>query len=145
MIGSVYKTQTFDKQGFHASIPPSFSLPSDLVSTGTLAPGAALGYTCRVPAHHVGPPATPLPPAAPSPTTRCPSGSGRRSQPTYGNSLYWTNWTLKRRGWALGHGLLWAGKNTWNTFLGALALPRILRHNSLSLCGKPDSQTHCCM
>ncbi|XP_063553045.1 ubiquitin-associated protein 2 isoform X14 [Gorilla gorilla gorilla] len=45
MTGSVYnKTQTFDKQGFHAGTPPSFSLPSALGSTGPLAPGAAPGY-----------------------------------------------------------------------------------------------------
>ncbi|XP_010210170.1 PREDICTED: LOW QUALITY PROTEIN: ubiquitin-associated protein 2-like [Tinamus guttatus] len=40
--GSVYnKTQTFDKQGFHAGTPPPFSLPSALGSTGPLNPGAA--------------------------------------------------------------------------------------------------------
>lgn len=45
MTGSVYnKTQTFDKQGFHAGTPPPFSLPSALGSTGPLAPGAAPGY-----------------------------------------------------------------------------------------------------
>uniref|UniRef100_G1N1T5 Ubiquitin associated protein 2 n=1 Tax=Meleagris gallopavo TaxID=9103 RepID=G1N1T5_MELGA len=43
--GSVYnKTQTFDKQGFHAGTPPPFSLPSALGSTGPLNPGAAPGY-----------------------------------------------------------------------------------------------------
>ncbi|KAM4708451.1 LOW QUALITY PROTEIN: ubiquitin-associated protein 2 [Discoglossus pictus] len=43
--GSVYnKTQTFDKQGFHAATPPPFSLPSALGSTGPLNPGAAAGY-----------------------------------------------------------------------------------------------------
>uniref|UniRef100_A0A8C0HSB6 UBAP2 n=1 Tax=Buteo japonicus TaxID=224669 RepID=A0A8C0HSB6_9AVES len=37
--GSVYnKTQTFDKQGFHAGTPPPFSLPSALGSTGSLIP-----------------------------------------------------------------------------------------------------------
>ncbi|OWK07121.1 UBAP2 [Cervus elaphus hippelaphus] len=45
MTGSVYnKTQTFDKQGFHAGTPPPFSLPSALGSTGPLGPGAAPGY-----------------------------------------------------------------------------------------------------
>uniref|UniRef100_A0A673VAH3 Ubiquitin associated protein 2 n=1 Tax=Suricata suricatta TaxID=37032 RepID=A0A673VAH3_SURSU len=45
MTGSVYsKTQTFDKQGFHAGTPPPFSLPSALGSTGPLAAGAAPGY-----------------------------------------------------------------------------------------------------
>ncbi|XP_069482956.1 ubiquitin-associated protein 2 isoform X3 [Ambystoma mexicanum] len=43
--GSVYnKTQTFDKQGFHAGTPPPFSLPSALGSAGPLNPGAAAGY-----------------------------------------------------------------------------------------------------
>ncbi|XP_063309885.1 ubiquitin-associated protein 2 isoform X4 [Pelobates fuscus] len=43
--GSVYnKTQTFDKQGFHAATPPPFNLPSALGSTGPLNPGAAAGY-----------------------------------------------------------------------------------------------------
>ncbi|EPY88902.1 hypothetical protein CB1_000146012 [Camelus ferus] len=42
--GSVYKTQAFDKQGFHAGTPPPFSLPLALGSPGPLAPGAAPGY-----------------------------------------------------------------------------------------------------
>ncbi|XP_036385211.1 ubiquitin-associated protein 2a isoform X2 [Megalops cyprinoides] len=43
--GSVYnKTQSFDKQGFHAGTPPPFSLPSALGGTGPLNPGAAPGY-----------------------------------------------------------------------------------------------------
>ncbi|MBN3298858.1 UBAP2 protein, partial [Amia calva] len=43
--GSVYnKTQSFDKQGFHAATPPPFSLPSALGGTGPLNPGAAPGY-----------------------------------------------------------------------------------------------------
>ncbi|KAI1885947.1 hypothetical protein AGOR_G00209000 [Albula goreensis] len=44
--GSVYtKTQSFDKQGFHAGTPAaSFSLPSALGSTGPINPPAAPGY-----------------------------------------------------------------------------------------------------
>lgn len=53
--GSVYnKTQTFDKQGFHAGTPPPFSLPSALGSTGPLNPGAA-GYA-PAPFLHILPP-----------------------------------------------------------------------------------------
>ncbi|XP_056587198.1 ubiquitin-associated protein 2a isoform X2 [Triplophysa dalaica] len=43
--GTVYnKTQTFDKQGFHAGTPPPFNIPSALGGTGPLTPGAAPGY-----------------------------------------------------------------------------------------------------
>ncbi|XP_072572286.1 ubiquitin-associated protein 2-like isoform X3 [Paramormyrops kingsleyae] len=44
--GSVYtKTQSFDKQGFHAATPAaSFSLPSALASGGPINPPAAAGY-----------------------------------------------------------------------------------------------------
>ncbi|XP_077004022.1 ubiquitin-associated protein 2 isoform X2 [Tamandua tetradactyla] len=105
MTGSVYnKTQTFDKQGFHAGTPPPFSLPSALGSTGPLAPGAAPGY--------VPPPFLHILPAHQQPHSQllhhhlppdAQSGSGQRSQPsslqpktqaskpTYGNSPYWTN------------------------------------------------------
>ncbi|XP_076791277.1 ubiquitin-associated protein 2 isoform X2 [Arvicanthis niloticus] len=105
MTGSVYnKTQTFDKQGFHAGTPPPFSLPSALGSTGPLAPGAAPGYA-PAPFLHIMP-------AHQQPHSQllhhhlpqdAPSGSGQRSQPsslqpksqaskpTYGNSPYWTN------------------------------------------------------
>ncbi|XP_021461134.2 ubiquitin-associated protein 2 isoform X3 [Oncorhynchus mykiss] len=38
------KTQSFDKQGFHAGTPPPFSLPSALGGTGPLNPGGAPGY-----------------------------------------------------------------------------------------------------
>ncbi|XP_072108421.1 ubiquitin-associated protein 2a isoform X2 [Mobula birostris] len=44
MTGSVYKTQSFDKQGFHAGTPPPFNLPSALGGTGTLNHSAATGY-----------------------------------------------------------------------------------------------------
>ncbi|XP_046313097.1 ubiquitin-associated protein 2 isoform X3 [Marmota monax] len=104
MTGSVYKTQTFDKQGFHAGTPPPFSLPSALGSTGPLAPGAAPGYAPPpflhiLPAHQQ-PHSQLLHHHLPQDTQ---SGSGQRSQPsslqpksqaskpTYGNSPYWTN------------------------------------------------------
>ncbi|KAM5299660.1 LOW QUALITY PROTEIN: ubiquitin-associated protein 2 [Ctenodactylus gundi] len=104
MTGSVYKTQTFDKQGFHAGTPPPFSLPSALGSTGPLAPGAAPGYAP--------PPFLHILPAHQQPHSQllhhhlpqdAQSGSGQRSQPsslqpksqaskpTYTNSPYWTN------------------------------------------------------
>ncbi|XP_069909501.1 ubiquitin-associated protein 2 isoform X19 [Oryctolagus cuniculus] len=105
MSASVYnKTQTFDKQGFHAGTPPPFNLPSALGSTGPLAPGAAPGYAPPPFLHILPPHQQPhsqllhhhLPQDAQS-------GSGQRSQPsslqpksqaskpTYGNSPYWTN------------------------------------------------------
>uniref|UniRef100_A0A2K5JJD4 UBA domain-containing protein n=1 Tax=Colobus angolensis palliatus TaxID=336983 RepID=A0A2K5JJD4_COLAP len=105
MTGSVYnKTQTFDKQGFHAGTPPPFSLPSALGSTGPLAPGAAPGYAP--------PPFLHILPAHQQPHSQllhhhlpqdAQSGSGQRSQPSslqpksqaskpaYGSSPYWTN------------------------------------------------------
>ncbi|XP_006143171.1 ubiquitin-associated protein 2 isoform X1 [Tupaia chinensis] len=104
MTGSVYnKTQTFEKQGFHAGTPPPFSLPSALGSTGPLAPGAAPGYAP--------PPFLHILPAHQQPHSQllhhlpqeAQSGSGQRSQPsslqpksqaskpTYSNSPYWTN------------------------------------------------------
>ncbi|XP_023400959.2 ubiquitin-associated protein 2 isoform X2 [Loxodonta africana] len=104
MTGSVYKAQTFDKQGFHAGTPPPFSLPSALGSTGPLTPGAAPGY--------VPPPFLHILPAHQQPHSQllhhhlpqdAQSGSGQRSQPSslqpksqgskpaYGNSPYWTN------------------------------------------------------
>ncbi|XP_058551082.1 ubiquitin-associated protein 2 isoform X5 [Neofelis nebulosa] len=105
MTGSVYsKTQTFDKQGFHAGTPPPFGLPSALGSTGPLAAGAAPGY--------VPPPFLHILPAHQQPHSQllhhhlpqdAQSGSGQRSQPSslqpksqaskpaYGNSPYWTN------------------------------------------------------
>ncbi|KAG5213113.1 hypothetical protein MJG53_003564 [Ovis ammon polii x Ovis aries] len=105
MTGSVYnKTQTFDKQGFHAGTPPPFSLPSALGSTGPLAPGAAPGYAPPpflhiLPAHQQ-PPSQLLHHHLPQDAQ---SGSGQRNQPSslqpksqaskpaYGNSPYWTN------------------------------------------------------
>ncbi|XP_053152972.1 ubiquitin-associated protein 2 isoform X1 [Hemicordylus capensis] len=103
--GSVYnKTQTFDKQGFHAGTPPPFSLPSALGSAGPLNPGAATGYAPGPFLHIL--------PAHQQPHSQMlhhhlqqdgPGGSGQRSQPSamqqksqatktaYGTSPYWTN------------------------------------------------------
>ncbi|XP_066843037.1 ubiquitin-associated protein 2-like isoform X2 [Anser cygnoides] len=103
--GSVYnKTQTFDKQGFHAGTPPPFSLPSALGSTGPLNPGAAPGYA-PAPFLHILP-------AHQQPYSQMlhhhlqqdgQGGSGQRNQPStmqqksqatktaYGTSPYWTN------------------------------------------------------
>ncbi|XP_066469540.1 ubiquitin-associated protein 2 [Tiliqua scincoides] len=103
--GSVYnKTQTFDKQGFHAGTPPPFSLPSALGSTGPLNPGAASGYA-PAPFLHILP-------AHQQPHAQLlhhhlqqdgQGGSGQRNQPSamqqksqatktaYGTSPYWTN------------------------------------------------------
>ncbi|XP_072849101.2 ubiquitin-associated protein 2 isoform X2 [Pogona vitticeps] len=103
--GSVYnKTQTFDKQGFHAGTPPPFSLPSALGSTGPLNPGGAPGYA-PAPFLHILP-------AHQQPHSQMlhhhlqqdgQGGSGPRSQPStmqqksqapktaYGTSPYWTN------------------------------------------------------
>ncbi|XP_040277105.1 ubiquitin-associated protein 2 isoform X3 [Bufo bufo] len=103
--GSVYnKTQTFDKQGFHAATPPPFTLPSALGSTGPLNPGAAAGYA-PAPFLHILP-------AHQQPHSQLlhhhlqqdgQGGSGQRSQPNsmqqktqanktaYTSSPYWTN------------------------------------------------------
>ncbi|KAM6230913.1 ubiquitin-associated protein 2 isoform 2-T2 [Porphyrio hochstetteri] len=103
--GSVYnKTQTFDKQGFHAGTPPPFSLPSALGSTGPVNPGAAPGYA-PAPFLHILP-------AHQQPHSQMlhhhlqqdgQGGSGQRNQPStmqqksqatktaYGTSPYWTN------------------------------------------------------
>ncbi|XP_054639968.1 ubiquitin-associated protein 2a isoform X3 [Dunckerocampus dactyliophorus] len=52
--GSVYnKTQSFDKQGFHAATPPPFSLPSALGGPGPLNPGAAPGGYAPAPFLHI--------------------------------------------------------------------------------------------
>ncbi|XP_077458158.1 ubiquitin-associated protein 2a isoform X2 [Stigmatopora argus] len=52
--GSVYnKTQSFDKQGFHAGTPPPFSLPSALGGPGPLNPGAAPGGYAPGPFLHI--------------------------------------------------------------------------------------------
>ncbi|XP_038599447.1 ubiquitin-associated protein 2 isoform X2 [Tachyglossus aculeatus] len=105
LTGSAYnKTQTFDKQGFHAGTPPPFSLPSALGSTGPLNPGAAPGYAPApflhiLPAHQQ-PHSQMLPHHLQQDGQ---GGSGQRSQPSsmqpksqanksaYGSSPYWTN------------------------------------------------------
>uniref|UniRef100_A0A3P8VVP8 Ubiquitin associated protein 2a n=1 Tax=Cynoglossus semilaevis TaxID=244447 RepID=A0A3P8VVP8_CYNSE len=52
--GSVYnKTQSFDKQGFHAGTPPPFSLPTALGGPGPLNPGAAPGGFATAPFLHI--------------------------------------------------------------------------------------------
>ncbi|XP_076609872.1 ubiquitin-associated protein 2a [Chaetodon auriga] len=52
--GSVYnKTQSFEKQGFHAGTPPPFSLPSALGGPGPLNPGAAPGGYAPAPFLHI--------------------------------------------------------------------------------------------
>uniref|UniRef100_A0AAX7SFF8 UBA domain-containing protein n=1 Tax=Astatotilapia calliptera TaxID=8154 RepID=A0AAX7SFF8_ASTCA len=52
--GSVYnKTQSFDKQGFHAGTPPPFTLPSALGGPGPLNPGAAPGGYAPAPFLHI--------------------------------------------------------------------------------------------
>ncbi|XP_067840790.1 ubiquitin-associated protein 2a isoform X7 [Heptranchias perlo] len=103
MTGSVYKTQSFDKQGFHAGTPPPFNLPSALGGTGTLNPGAAAGYA---------PPFLHIVSAHQQPHSQMlhhhlqqdnQGGSGQRNQqssipqksqvnkPNYGSSPYWGN------------------------------------------------------
>ncbi|XP_067887800.1 ubiquitin-associated protein 2a isoform X4 [Heterodontus francisci] len=103
MTGSVYKTQSFDKQGFHAGTPPPFNLPSALGGTGALNPGAAAGYA---------PPFLHIVSAHQQPHSQMlhhhlqqdnQGGSGQRSQqstipqksqvnkPNYGSSPYWGN------------------------------------------------------
>ncbi|XP_055972975.1 ubiquitin-associated protein 2 isoform X1 [Sorex fumeus] len=105
MAGSVYsKTQTFDKQGFHAGTPPPFSLPSALGSPGPLAPGAAPGYAPPpflhiLPAHqqphsqllhhHLPQDAQSGTPQRSQPSSLQPKSQA--SKPAYGNSPYWTN------------------------------------------------------
>ncbi|XP_062313675.1 ubiquitin-associated protein 2a isoform X5 [Osmerus eperlanus] len=52
--GTVYnKTQSFDKQGFHAGTPPPFNLPSALGGPGPLNPGGAPGGYAPAPFLHI--------------------------------------------------------------------------------------------
>ncbi|XP_029059827.1 ubiquitin-associated protein 2 isoform X2 [Monodon monoceros] len=101
VTGSVYsKTQTFDRQGFHAGTPPPFSLPSALGSPGPLGPGYAPSPLVHVLPAHQQPHSQLLHHHLPQDAQ---SGSGQRSQPSslqpksqaskpaYGNSPYWTN------------------------------------------------------
>ncbi|XP_059957793.1 ubiquitin-associated protein 2 isoform X2 [Mesoplodon densirostris] len=101
VTGSVYsKTQTFDRQGFHAGTPPPFSLPSALGSPGPLGPGYAPSPLVHILPAHQQPHSQLLHHHLPQDAQ---SGSGQRSQPSslqpksqaskpaYGNSPYWTN------------------------------------------------------
>ncbi|XP_004275139.1 ubiquitin-associated protein 2 isoform X4 [Orcinus orca] len=101
VTGSVYsKTQTFDRQGFHAGTPPPFSLPSALGSPGPLGPGYAPSPLVHVLPAHQQPHSQLLHHHLPQDAQ---SGAGQRSQPSslqpkaqaskpaYGNSPYWTN------------------------------------------------------
>ncbi|XP_007470844.1 PREDICTED: ubiquitin-associated protein 2 isoform X2 [Lipotes vexillifer] len=101
VTGSVYsKTQTFDRQGFHAGTPPPFSLPSALGSPGPLGPGYAPSPLVHVLPAHQQPHSQLLHHHLPQDAQ---SGSGQRGQPSslqpksqaskpaYGNSPYWTN------------------------------------------------------
>ncbi|XP_033713851.1 ubiquitin-associated protein 2 isoform X2 [Tursiops truncatus] len=101
VTGSVYsKTQTFDRQGFHAGTPPPFSLPSALGSPGPLGPGYAPSPLVHVLPAHQQPHSQLLHHHLPQDAQ---SGAGQRSQPSslqpksqaskpaYGTSPYWTN------------------------------------------------------
>lgn len=101
VTGSVYsKTQTFDRQGFHAGTPPPFSLPSALGSPGPLGPGYAPSPLVHVLPAHQQPHSQLLHHHLPQDAQ---SGASQRSQPSslqpksqaskpaYGNSPYWTN------------------------------------------------------
>ncbi|XP_038646622.1 ubiquitin-associated protein 2a isoform X3 [Scyliorhinus canicula] len=103
MAGSVYKTQSFDKQGFHAGTPPPFNLPSALGGTGTLNPGAAAGYAppfLHIVSTHQQPHSQMLHHHLQQDNQ---GGSGQRNQqssipqksqvnkPNYGSSPYWGN------------------------------------------------------
>ncbi|XP_041043341.1 ubiquitin-associated protein 2a isoform X2 [Carcharodon carcharias] len=103
MTGSVYKTQSFDKQGFHAGTPPPFNLPSALGGTGTLNPGAAAGYAppfLHIVSTHQQPHSQMLHHHLQQDNQ---GGSGQRNQqssipqksqvnkPNYGSSPYWGN------------------------------------------------------
>ncbi|TEA29985.1 hypothetical protein DBR06_SOUSAS4510023, partial [Sousa chinensis] len=101
VTGSVYsKTQTFDRQGFHAGTPPPFSLPSALGAPGPLGPGYAPSPLVHVLPAHQQPHSQLLHHHLPQDAQ---SGAGQRSQPSslqpksqaskpaYGTSPYWTN------------------------------------------------------
>lgn len=51
----LFRTQSFDKQGFPTATPATFSLPSALGGTGPLNPGGAPGYA-PAPFLHILPP-----------------------------------------------------------------------------------------
>ncbi|XP_023667427.2 ubiquitin-associated protein 2a isoform X2 [Paramormyrops kingsleyae] len=94
---SVYKTQAFDKQGFHTGTTPPFSLPPALASSGPLNPGGGPGYAPApflhiLPAHQ-----QPQGHLVPQPLPQDSQGSQRTqsmsqaTKATYGSSPYWGN------------------------------------------------------
>lgn len=103
--GSVYnKTQSFDKQGFHAGTPPPFSLPSALGGPGPLNPGAAPGGYAPGPFLHILPHQQPhsqllhhhlAQDGQGGPSQRGQSSSLQQksqvNKSSYGSSPYWAN------------------------------------------------------
>nr|XP_020448733.1 ubiquitin-associated protein 2 [Monopterus albus]XP_020448734.1 ubiquitin-associated protein 2 [Monopterus albus]XP_020448735.1 ubiquitin-associated protein 2 [Monopterus albus]XP_020448736.1 ubiquitin-associated protein 2 [Monopterus albus]XP_020448737.1 ubiquitin-associated protein 2 [Monopterus albus]XP_020448738.1 ubiquitin-associated protein 2 [Monopterus albus] len=103
--GSVYnKTQSFDKQGFHAGTPPPFSLPSALGGPGPLNPGAAPGGYAPAPFLHILPHQQPhsqllhhhlAQDGQGGPSQRGQSSSLQQksqvNKSSYGGSTYWAN------------------------------------------------------
>lgn len=103
--GSVYnKTQSFDKQGFHAGTPPPFSLPSALGGPGPLNPGAAPGGYAPAPFLHILPHQQPhsqllhhhlAQDGQGGPTQRGQTSSLQQksqvNKPSYSSSPYWAN------------------------------------------------------
>ncbi|XP_035858401.1 ubiquitin-associated protein 2a isoform X2 [Sander lucioperca] len=103
--GSVYnKTQSFDKQGFHAGTPPPFSLPSALGGPGPLNPGAAPGGYAPAPFLHILPHQQPhsqllhhhlAQDGQGGPSQRGQSSSLQQksqvNKSSYGSSPYWAN------------------------------------------------------
>uniref|UniRef100_W5K120 Ubiquitin associated protein 2b n=1 Tax=Astyanax mexicanus TaxID=7994 RepID=W5K120_ASTMX len=93
------KTQSFDKQGFPAATPATFSLPSALGGTGPLNPGGAPGYA-PAPFLHILPPHQQPPSqllhhhmAQDTQGPRNQSSSMQKSQgkSSYSSSPYWAN------------------------------------------------------
>ncbi|KAK2914783.1 ubiquitin-associated protein 2a [Channa argus] len=103
--GSVYnKTQSFDKQGFHAGTPPPFSLPSALGGPGPLNPGPAAGGYAPAPFLHILPHQQPhsqllhhhlAQDGQGGPSQRGQSSSLQQksqvNKSSYGSSPYWAN------------------------------------------------------
>ncbi|XP_014890709.1 ubiquitin-associated protein 2a isoform X2 [Poecilia latipinna] len=104
--GSVYnKTQSFDKQAFHAGTPPPFSLPSALAGPGgPLNPGAAPGGYAPTPFLHILPHQQPhsqllhhhlAQDGQGGPSQRGQSSSLQQksqvNKSSYGSSPYWAN------------------------------------------------------
>ncbi|XP_015235359.1 PREDICTED: ubiquitin-associated protein 2 isoform X1 [Cyprinodon variegatus] len=103
--GSVYnKTQSFDKQAFHAGTPPPFSLPSALGGPGPLNPGAAPGGYAPAPFLHILPHQQPhsqllhhhlAQDGQGGPSQRGQSSSLQQksqvNKSSYGSSPYWAN------------------------------------------------------